>query len=133
MGNLRHTLAAGTYWVVSGVFAGYYPPGQLNKSNRQAQIDMIEESLRWAGVENVSKMVDVGCGIGGSSRHIVRMFEGCTANGVTLSPYQACWRPPTQDPLPRSPCSVLLLLPGVAEPVFTSRPREQTRSARQRG
>ena len=32
--------------------------------------------------------VDVGCGIGGSSRHIVRKY-GCKARGVTLSPYQA--------------------------------------------
>ncbi len=34
-------------------------------------------------------MVDVGCGIGGSSRHISRKF-GCTAQGITLSPVQAC-------------------------------------------
>ena len=32
-------------------------------------------------------MVDVGCGIGGSSRHIARKF-GCTAKGITLSPVQ---------------------------------------------
>lgn len=36
----------------------------------------------------VVQMVDVGCGIGGSSRHISRMF-GCTAQGITLSPVQA--------------------------------------------
>ena len=34
------------------------------------------------------QMVDVGCGIGGSSRHISRMF-GCTSQGITLSPVQA--------------------------------------------
>jgi cyclopropane fatty-acyl-phospholipid synthase-like methyltransferase len=33
-------------------------------------------------------MVDVGCGIGGSSRHIARKF-GCEARGITLSPVQA--------------------------------------------
>lgn len=33
------------------------------------------------------QMVDVGCGIGGSSRHIARKF-GCTAQGITLSPVQ---------------------------------------------
>ena len=32
-------------------------------------------------------MVDVGCGIGGSSRHIACKF-GCTAKGITLSPVQ---------------------------------------------
>ena len=33
-------------------------------------------------------MIDVGCGIGGSSRHIAKKYA-CTANGITLSPYQA--------------------------------------------
>ena len=33
-------------------------------------------------------MIDVGCGIGGSSRHISRKF-GCSARGITLSPKQA--------------------------------------------
>lgn len=49
---------------------------------------MIDEVLKWAGATEAKKMVDVGCGIGGSSRHISRKF-GCTAQGVTLSPYQA--------------------------------------------
>lgn len=33
------------------------------------------------------QMVDVGCGIGGSSRHIAKKF-GCRAEGITLSPVQ---------------------------------------------
>jgi trans-aconitate methyltransferase len=41
------------------------------------------------GVTQVQAMVDVGCGIGGSSRHIVRKFPGATARGITLSPKQA--------------------------------------------
>lgn len=49
---------------------------------------MIEETLKWAGVSGASSMVDVGCGIGGSSRHISRKF-GCKATGITLSPVQA--------------------------------------------
>jgi cyclopropane fatty-acyl-phospholipid synthase-like methyltransferase len=36
----------------------------------------------------LAQMVDVGCGIGGSSRHIARKY-GCTARGLTLSPVQA--------------------------------------------
>ena len=35
-----------------------------------------------------AQMVDVGCGIGGSSRHIARKF-GASAKGITLSPKQA--------------------------------------------
>lgn len=59
-----------------------------SKSNRQAQIDMIDNVLSWAEVESVKSMVDVGCGLGGSSRHIAKKF-GCAAQGITLSPYQA--------------------------------------------
>lgn len=37
--------------------------------------------------ELATQMVDVGCGIGGSSRHIARKL-GCSARGITLSPVQ---------------------------------------------
>ncbi|KAG7671654.1 hypothetical protein Ndes2526B_g09175 [Nannochloris sp. 'desiccata'] len=67
---------------------GYYPAGGATKSNREAQEDMIEEVLEWAGVTEVTKMVDVGCGLGGSSRHLSRKY-GCSAEGITLSPFQA--------------------------------------------
>ncbi|KAL6751861.1 S-adenosyl-L-methionine-dependent methyltransferase [Haematococcus lacustris] len=68
---------------------GYYPQGTAPKSHQQAQVDMIDEVLKWAGVTGVTSMVDVGCGIGGSSRHIVRKFPGASAKGITLSPVQA--------------------------------------------
>lgn len=67
---------------------GYYPKDGPTKSNEQAQIDMIEQSLKHAGVTEVKSMIDVGCGIGGSSRYIARKF-GCKATGITLSPQQA--------------------------------------------
>lgn len=73
---------------------GYYVP-EDRTDHVQAQIDLIDEVLKWANVPedgsngNVpTKCVDVGCGIGGSSRHIAGKY-GCTANGITLSPYQA--------------------------------------------
>lgn len=66
---------------------GYYVP-ENRTDHVQAQIDLIDEVLKWAGVESATKAVDVGCGIGGSSRHIARKL-GCTAQGITLSPYQA--------------------------------------------
>ena len=73
---------------------GYYPvddDGKMKKnvSNRQAQIDMVDNVLSWAGVTDVRNMLDVGCGLGGSSRHIAAMFDGCKATGITLSEYQA--------------------------------------------
>lgn len=61
--------------------------------HKAAQIRMIEESLRFAGVaDDTSKgpksIVDVGCGIGGSSRFLAKKF-GATTQGITLSPIQA--------------------------------------------
>lgn len=68
---------------------GYYPKGAPPpSSNQQAQELMIEETLSVAGVTRATHMVDVGCGIGGSSRYIARKF-GCTSQGITLSPKQA--------------------------------------------
>ena len=68
---------------------GYYDPPDRT-DHEQAQVDMIDELLKFSGVDGseVSSVVDVGCGIGGSSRHIARRFDA-TAEGVTLSPYQA--------------------------------------------
>ena len=66
---------------------GYYVP-EDRTDHVQAQIDLIDEVLKWAEVENATSVVDVGCGIGGSSRHIARKFN-CDAKGITLSPYQA--------------------------------------------
>lgn len=66
---------------------GYYIP-EDRTDHQQAQIDLIDEVLKWAGAEGATNMVDVGCGIGGSSRHIAAKF-GCKAQGITLSPYQA--------------------------------------------
>ncbi len=71
---------------------GYYPTPDF-KDHKAAQRLMIENSLRWAmGSEFKSsfagkKMVDVGCGVGGSSRYIIHKYGG-SANGISLSPFQ---------------------------------------------
>ena len=68
---------------------GYYPNGE-KKNHKQAQVDMVDGVLAWAGVDGQkpTSVLDVGCGIGGSTRHIVRKY-GCTGRGITLSPVQA--------------------------------------------
>ena len=48
---------------------------------------MVDNALAWAGVDAVRSVVDVGCGIGGSTRHIARKY-GATGVGVTLSSVQ---------------------------------------------
>ena len=70
---------------------GYYGrEGFERKDHQQAQIDMVDESLAWAGVDAgaTKAVLDVGCGIGGSSRHIARKY-GSGGVGITLSPVQA--------------------------------------------
>ena len=68
---------------------GYYgPDGRERKDNRQAQLDLIEEMLRWGGVEGAARILDAGCGVGGSARYLSHRF-GATALGLTLSPVQA--------------------------------------------
>lgn len=68
---------------------GYYgATGTERKERRQAQIDLIEELLQWADVQTVEQLLDVGCGIGGSSVYLAQNYRA-TATGITLSPVQA--------------------------------------------
>ena len=69
---------------------GYYPSPAF-RDHLQAQIDMIDRSLEFAYQgeprDLPRTMVDVGCGVGGSSRYIARKY-GCKGQGISLSPYQ---------------------------------------------
>ena len=71
---------------------GYYGKnGNYKLDRRQAQIELIEELLRWADCNSSNppqNVIDVGCGIGGSTLHIAEKFN-CNATGITLSPVQA--------------------------------------------
>jgi tocopherol O-methyltransferase len=68
---------------------GYYGvDGTERKDRRQAQIDLIEELLAWGTVTEASNILDVGCGIGGSSLYLAEKFRA-NATGITLSPVQA--------------------------------------------
>jgi tocopherol O-methyltransferase len=68
---------------------GYYgSTGKEKKNRRQAQIDLIEEFLNWGGVGQAEQILDVGCGIGGSSLYLAQKFNA-RAVGITLSPVQA--------------------------------------------
>ncbi|MBD2067428.1 methyltransferase domain-containing protein [Leptolyngbya sp. FACHB-671] len=68
---------------------GYYgAAGNERKERRQAQIDLIEELLKWGEVREAEQILDVGCGIGGSSLYLAEKF-GAIATGITLSPVQA--------------------------------------------
>lgn len=68
---------------------GYYPQPDY-KDHKAAQVDMIDRAVDWAygtTTKSPKNMIDVGCGVGGSSRHISQKF-GCSGKGISLSPFQ---------------------------------------------
>ncbi|CAK9068696.1 Probable tocopherol O-methyltransferase [Durusdinium trenchii] len=71
---------------------GYYEDNSWRslKQHQEAQVRMIEEVLSWAkvdGLSSVSTVLDVGCGVGGSSRYLQKKY-GAKVTGITLSPKQ---------------------------------------------
>lgn len=72
---------------------GYYstsPSSQGKIDHKAAQIDMIDRAIDWSfgnEVKSIENMIDIGCGVGGSTRHLSKRF-GCTGKGISLSSYQ---------------------------------------------
>lgn len=67
---------------------GYYTPE--TKDHQKAQLDMIERLLDWGNFKGEApRILDAGCGVGGSSRYLVKKYPGSSAMGLTLSPVQA--------------------------------------------
>ncbi|MEM9806673.1 MAG: methyltransferase domain-containing protein [Cyanobacteria bacterium P01_D01_bin.56] len=69
---------------------GYYGMnGQTAvESPQAAQRVLMEEILRWSHVGTPQSVLDVGCGIGGSTLYLASKYRA-TATGITLSPVQA--------------------------------------------
>lgn len=68
---------------------GFYGiDGKMSKEHRQAQTDLIEEFLQWGRVEQAARILDAGCGVGGSARFLARALNA-EVLGLTLSPVQA--------------------------------------------
>lgn len=67
---------------------GYYGEDGLDqKDHRKAQIDLLDASLEWGQVNGPKRILDVGCGVGGSARYLANHF-GASVLGLTLSPVQ---------------------------------------------
>ncbi len=68
---------------------GFYgEDGREKKEDRQAQLDLMKTLLRWGDIDRAEKVLDAGCGVGGSARYLASRL-GSQVYGVTLSPIQA--------------------------------------------
>ena len=68
---------------------GYYPDGKVGtKTHAQAQLDLVEEILRWGNITAADWILDAGCGVGGSARLLAKKYTAQVL-ALTLSPVQA--------------------------------------------
>ncbi|KAL3140222.1 hypothetical protein ABBQ38_004497 [Trebouxia sp. C0009 RCD-2024] len=80
------------YWG-EHIHLGYYSEeerrkGYKKKDFKQAKLDFVDEMLKWSGAKNPSKVLDVGCGIGGTTRILAKSFPSAQVQGITLSKSQ---------------------------------------------
>ena len=72
------------------IHLGFYPIGEKNIDFREAKVQFVHELVKWSGLDKLpegSRILDVGCGIGGSSR-ILAKYYGFNVTGITISPAQ---------------------------------------------
>lgn len=65
---------------------GYWKEG--HESKEQAQIQLIELLARTAAIQARVKILDIGCGFGGSSLYLAKHYDA-EMTGITISPVQA--------------------------------------------
>ena len=72
------------------IHLGFYPPRTRDNDFRKAKIQFVHELVQWSGLDKLpkgSRILDVGCGIGGSSRILAKDY-GFNVTGITISPAQ---------------------------------------------
>lgn len=77
------------YWG-EHIHLGHYGSPPRRKDFLKAKADFVHEMARWAGLDTLPRgttLLDVGCGIGGSSRILARDY-GFSTTGITISPQQ---------------------------------------------
>ncbi|MDZ7995262.1 MAG: methyltransferase domain-containing protein [Nostoc sp. EfeVER01] len=77
------------YWG-EHIHLGHYGSPPQRKDFLTAKSDFVHEMVRWGGLDKLppgTTVLDVGCGIGGSSRILARDY-GFAVTGITISPQQ---------------------------------------------
>jgi len=77
------------YWG-EHIHLGHYGSPPQRRNFLKAKEDFVHEMVRWGGLDRLpsgTTVLDVGCGIGGSSRILARDY-GFVVTGVTISPNQ---------------------------------------------
>ncbi len=72
------------------IHLGFYATGKQNIDFREAKVQFVHKLVNWSGLDKLpkgSRILDVGCGIGGSSR-ILAKYYGFNVTGITISPAQ---------------------------------------------
>ncbi|WP_438983064.1 methyltransferase domain-containing protein [Vulcanococcus sp.] len=72
------------------VHLGHYGTPPRRRDFRRAKEDFVHELVRWSGLDQLppgSRVLDVGCGIGGSARILARDY-GLDVLGISISPGQ---------------------------------------------
>lgn len=59
-----------------------------DETAQQAQVQLMEQLAQRAGIQGKSRVLDIGCGLGGSAIWLAERFD-CTVTGMTISPVQA--------------------------------------------
>lgn len=77
------------YWG-EHIHLGHYGSPPRRKDFLVAKSDFVHEMVRWGGLDRLPRgttVLDVGCGIGGSSRILAQDY-GFAVTGITISPQQ---------------------------------------------
>ncbi|KAF5673043.1 O-methyltransferase [Fusarium heterosporum] len=89
--KLHYDLASDYYLSLWGehIHHGYWPTleSEATLTKEEAQANLIQLLLDTSQLPSNSSVLDVGCGIGGTSRHLASK-HGCSVTGITISSKQ---------------------------------------------